>query len=130
MGRRQHGTCRTVHDPPGSTYRKDRPTDTTVGVDGDYSVEPIVIETGETTGTSTLTVSKGGLTDGTDPGETLVLFGAVDGTEIGELTFTVWNATVAALAIGGALLLGALLAWRGAVRARIAQPARRWNESR
>ena len=106
------------------------PTDTTVVVDGDYSVEPIVIEAGETTGTTTLTVPESGFTEGTDPGETLVLFGFVDGVEIDKLTFTIWNTAVPALPIGGALLLGALLAWRGAAPARGARPARRRIESR
>ena len=106
------------------------PTDTMVEIETDYTVEPIRIEAGETTGTTTLTVPEGGLTDGTDPGERLVLFGSVDGMEIGELSFTIWDAAVPALPVGGVLLLAALLAWRGAVHARTAPPARRWTESR
>ena len=86
----------------------------------DYSVEPIVIEAGETTRTTTLMVTDdlpdGGT--GTNRGETLVLFGSVDGVEIGDLTFIIWDAAVPALPVGGALLLGALLLWRGAVRER------------
>ncbi len=34
--------------------------------------------------------------------------------EIGDLTFTIWDAAVPALPVGGLLLLGALLLWRGA----------------
>ncbi|MCY4508254.1 MAG: hypothetical protein OXG35_15055 [Acidobacteria bacterium] len=87
----------------------------------DYSVEPIVIETGETTGTTMLMVTADDLPDGgtgTNRGETLVLFGSVDGIEIGDLTFTIWDAAVPALPLSGVVLLGALLLWRGAVRAR------------
>ena len=87
----------------------------------DYDVEPIVIAVGETTGTTTLMVTDDDLPDGgtgTNRGETLVLFGSVDGIEIGELTFIIWDATVPALPLGGALLLRALLVWRGAVPAR------------
>ena len=62
------------------------PTDTMVVIEGDYSGQPILIEAGETTGITTLTVTESGLPDGTNPGETLMLFGSVDGMEIGELT--------------------------------------------
>ena len=74
----------------------------------DYSVEPIVIEAGETTRTTTLMVTDDDLPDGgtgTNRGETLVLFGSVDGVEIGDLTFIIWDAAVPALPVGGALLL-------------------------
>ena len=47
--------------------------------------------------------------------------GIVGGIEIGDLTFTIWDAAVPALPVGGVLLLGALLLWRGAVRARAAR---------
>ena len=50
----------------------------------DYSVEPILIEAGETTGTTTLMVTADDLPDGgtgTNRGETLVLFGSVGGIE-------------------------------------------------
>lgn len=60
----------------------------------DYSVEPIVIEAGETTGTTTLMVTDDDLPDGgtgTNRGETLVLLGTVDGVEIGDLTFIIWG---------------------------------------
>ena len=85
----------------------------------DYSVEPILIEAGETTGTTTLVVTADDLPDGgtgTNRGETLVLFGSVGGMEIGDLTFTIWDAAVPTLPLGGVVLLGALLLWRGAVR--------------
>ena len=110
------------------------PADTTVEIkrdetasnagEDDYSVEPIVIETGETTGTTMLMVTADDLPDGgigTNRGETLVLFGTIDGMKIGDLTFTIWDAAVPALPVGGVLLLGALLLWRGAVRARAAR---------
>ena len=87
----------------------------------DYRVEPILIEAGETTGTSTLMVTADDLPDGgtgTNRGETLVLFGSVGGMEIGNLTFTIWDGAVPALPMGGVVLLAALLLWRGAVRAR------------
>ena len=82
-----------------------------------------MIETGETTRTTTLMVTDDDLPDGgtgTNRGETLVLFGSVDGVEIGDLTFIIWDAAVPALPVGGALLLGALLrrgagAWTGQI---------------
>lgn len=83
-----------------------------------------MIETGETTGTTMLMVTADDLPDGgtgTNRGETLVLFGTIDGMKIGDLTFTIWDAAVPALPVGGVLLLGALLLWRGAVRARAAR---------
>ena len=58
----------------------------------DYNLESIVIETGETTGTTTLMVVDDDLPDGgtgTNRGEALVLLGSVDGVEIGELTFII-----------------------------------------
>ena len=44
----------------------------------------------------------GVLTDA-DPhcSETLVLFGTIGGMEIGDLTFTIWDAAVPALPVGG-----------------------------
>ena len=54
---------------------------------------------------------------GTNRGETLVLFGSVGGTEMGELTFTIWDAAVPALPVGRVPLLGTLRLWCGAGRA-------------
>ena len=72
-----------------------------------------MIEAGETTRVTTLTVTE----DGADePTEMLVLVGSVDGVEIGELTLHVWDAAVPALPLGGVLLLGGLLLWRGVRR--------------
>lgn len=86
------------------------------------SVEPIVIEAGETTGTTALMVTDDDLRDGgtgTNRGETLVIFGSVDGMEIGDLTFHHLGRGGANPAGGrGAAARGALLVWRGAVRAR------------
>ena len=87
----------------------------------DYNVESIVIEAGETTGTTTLMVVDDDLPNGgtgTNRVEALVLLGSVDGVEIGELTFIIWDAAVPALPVGGALLIEALLLWCGAVRTR------------
>ena len=42
--------------------------------------------------------------------------GSVGGMEIGELTFTIWDAAVPALPLGGVVLLGALLLWRACRR--------------
>ena len=53
---------------------------------------------------------------GTRQAETLVLFGSVGGMEIGELTFTIWDAAVPALPLGGVVLFGALLLWRACRR--------------
>ena len=74
----------------------------------DYNVESIVIEAGETTGTTTLIVVDDDLPDGgtgTNRVEALVLLGSVDGVELGELTFIIWDAAVPALPVGGALLI-------------------------
>ena len=73
-------------------------TDTTVRImrdaaasdagENDYSVEPILIEAGETTWTTTLMVTDDDLPDGgtgTNRGETLVLFGSVGSMETGGL---------------------------------------------
>ena len=67
-----------------------------------------MIEAGETTGTTTLMVVDDDLPDGgtgTNRVEALVLLGSVDGVEIGELTFIIWDAAVPALPVGGALLI-------------------------
>ena len=97
----------------------------------DYSVEAILIEAGETTGTTMLMVTADDLPDGgtgTNRTETLVLFGSVGGMKIGELTFTIWDAAVPALPVGGALALGLLLMWRGVVRARMRGAVSRRDE--
>ena len=70
----------------------------------DYSVEPILIEAGETAGTTTLMVTADDLPDGgtgTNQGETLMLFGTVGGMEIGDLTFTIWDTAGATGGRGG-----------------------------
>ena len=93
----------------------------TLTIEDNDDAPPILIEAGETTGTTMLMVTEDDLPDGgtgTNRGETLVLFGTVDDVEIGDLTFTIWDAAVQALPVGGVLLLGALLLWRGAARAR------------
>ena len=80
--------------------------------DEDYSVEPIVIEAGETVGVTTLLVTEDDLPDGgtgTNVGEKLVVFGSVDGMEIGDLEFTIWDAAVPTLPVLAQLLLAALL---------------------
>ena len=88
----------------------------TAGED-DFRVGQILITAGKTTGSNRLMVTADDLPDGgtgTSEPETLVLFGTIDGMEIGDLTFTIWDAAVPALPVGGALLLGLLLARRGA----------------
>lgn len=89
--------------------------------DADFRLGSIRIVAGKDTGRRQLYVQADtdadGGSDGSTP-ETLVLFGQIGPHQFGELEFTLWDHTVPALPIGGALLLGALLAWRGAVRAR------------
>ena len=101
--------------------------------DDDFRLGAIRIVAGKTTGRRQLYVQvdsdADGGADGSTP-ETLVLFGRIGAHEFGELRFTLWDQAVPALPIGGALLLGALLAYRGAARARGAPPARRATESR
>jgi hypothetical protein len=87
----------------------------------DVELPEILIGAGKTTGTNRMLVVADDVPDGgagAGPPETLVLFGTVDGIEIGDLTFTLWDASVPALPVGGVLLLGALLTWQGARRAR------------
>ena len=85
----------------------------------------ITIAEGETSGTATIAV-----TDDAehDPDETIVLAAESVNPELTAppLTLTIEDndvVPVPALPVGGALLLGALLVWPGAVRAR-ARPAR------
>lgn len=88
----------------------------------DYNVDNITIAAGETEGTTLLTVTDDELPDGgmgTNVGEKLVLFGSVDGVEIGDLEFTLWDTAVPALPAMAQLLLAALLAaggWRRHLR--------------
>ena len=85
--------------------------------DDDFTVELIVIEAGETTGTAMLKVTADDRPDGgtgTNRGETLVLVAFVEGTRVGDaLTFTLWDAAVPALPAVAQLLLAALLAVGG-----------------
>ena len=84
--------------------------------DDDYTVESIMIMAGETMGTTMLMVTDDGMPDGgtgTNMGEMLVLYGSVDGMEIGTLTFTIWDAAVPALPVIAQLLLAAFLAIGG-----------------
>ena len=89
--------------------------------DADFRIGSIRIIAGKDTGRRQLYVQADSDADGGSDGstpETLVLFGRIGAHQFGELRFTLWDHTVPALPIGGTLLLGALLAWRGAVRAR------------
>ena len=89
--------------------------------DADFRLGSIRIVAGKDSGRRQLYVQADSDADGGSDGstpETLVLFGQLGAHQFGELRFTLWDHTVPALPISGALLLGALLAWRGAVRAR------------
>ena len=82
----------------------------------DYTVESIMIMTGEMSGTTMLMVTEDNMPDagtGTNMGQSLVLVGSVDGMEIGTLTFTIWDAAVPALPLIAQLLLAAFLAIGG-----------------
>ena len=87
--------------------------------EADYAAEPIMIEAGETTGTTLVTAVEDDEPDsGAGSPEVLTLYGVVDGMQTNSVSFHLWDAAVPALPLGGALLLAALLLRRGAVRAR------------
>ena len=92
----------------------------TATLDADYALSSttIAIAEGETSGTATITDDAGH-----DSDETIVLDGESANPTLtaAPLTLTIEDndvVPVPALPVGGALLLGALLVWRGAVRAR------------
>ena len=82
--------------------------------DADYTVEPVVIMAGESTGTTMLMVTEDGMDDaGNGMPEMLVVFGMVDGMETNSLTFYTWDMAVPALPLIAQLLLAAFLAIGG-----------------
>ena len=82
----------------------------------DYSVDSIMLRTGETTGTARLTAREDRTKEGM---ETLVIEGHFgDGMKTNALTFNLWDAAVPALPVVAQLLLAAFLAVAGARRLR------------
>ena len=82
--------------------------------DADYTVEPVVIMAGESTGTTMLMVTEDSMDDaGSGMPEMLVVFGMVDGMETNSLTFYTWDMAVPALPLIAQLLLAAFLAIGG-----------------
>ena len=83
----------------------------------DYSVSMATIMAGYDSATAELMVTEDDMPDGgTDDnmGETLVLFGTVNGEQTNALTFTIWDKAVPALPLIGQLLLGLFLMGGGA----------------
>ena len=83
----------------------------------DYSVSMATIMAGYDSATAELMVTEDDMPDGgTDDnmGETLVLFGTVNGEQTNALTFTIWDQAVPALPLFGQLLLGLFLMLGGA----------------
>ena len=83
----------------------------------DYSVSMATIMAGYDSATAELMVTEDDMPDGgTDDnmGETLVLFGTVNGEQTNALTFTIWDKAVPALPLFGQLLLALFLMLGGA----------------
>ena len=81
------------------------------GSPADYSVEPIMITTGEMTGTTMLMVTEDSMEE---PMETLTFEGSFgDKKMTNRVTFNIWDAAVPALPIIAQLLLAAFLAVGG-----------------
>ena len=86
------------------------------GSPADYSVEPIMIMSGQTTGTTMLMATEDGMDDaGTGMPETLTFEGTFGRgmTTTNRVTFNIWDAAVPALPIIAQLLLAAFLAVGG-----------------
>ncbi len=85
----------------------------------DFEADPIVIEAGETRGSTVVIAVEDGTAEG---GEELVLFGvAADnaGEVQGEVTLHLWDAAVPALPVVAQLLLAAFLLWASGRRYRL-----------
>ena len=85
--------------------------------DSDFTVGSAMIMAGYDSATAELMVTEDMMPDGgTDDnmGETLVLFGMVNGEQTNALTFTIWDTAVPALPLFGQLLLGLFLMLGGA----------------
>ena len=83
----------------------------------DYSVGSATIMAGYDSATAELMVTEDDLPDsGTNDnmGESLVLYGMVDGEEINSLTFTIWDQAVPTLPLIGQLLLALFMMVGGA----------------
>ena len=82
--------------------------------DADYTAEPVMINAGETVGTTMLMIEDDGPGDaGHGMPEMLVVFGMVDGMETNSLSFYTWDMAVPALPLIAQLLLAAFLAIGG-----------------
>ena len=81
------------------------------GSPADYSVEPIMIRNGQTTGTTMLMAAEDGMEEAMETLELEGTFGS--GMKTNKLTFNIWDAAVPALPIIAQLLLAAFLAVGG-----------------
>ena len=81
------------------------------GSPADYSVEPIMIMNGQTTGTTMLMATEDGMEEAMETLELEGTFGS--GMKTNKLTFNIWDAAVPALPIIAQLLLAAFLAVGG-----------------
>ena len=108
---------RAVHADTVVTIMRDR-AESAAG-DSDYTVGAATIMAGSDSATATLVVvddnvSEGGTEDGGNVGESLVLFGVVNGEQTNDLTFTIWDVAVPALPFIATWLLGLGLLGGGA----------------
>lgn len=108
---------RAVHADTVVTIMRDRAE--SVAGDSDYTVGAATIMAGSDSATATLVVvddnvSEGGTEDGGNVGESLVLFGVVNGEQTNDLTFTIWDVAVPALPFIATWLLGLGLLGGGA----------------
>ena len=81
------------------------------GSPADYSVEPIMIMSGQTTGTTMLMATEDGMEEAMETLEFEGTFGS--GMKTNRVTFNIWDAAVPALPIIAQLLLAAFLAVGG-----------------
>ena len=85
--------------------------------DSDFTVSSATIMAGYDSATAELMVTEDMMPDGgtnDNMGESLVLYGMVDGEETNSLTFTIWDQAVPALPLFGQLLLALFLMLGGA----------------
>ena len=108
---------RAVHADTVVTIMRDR-AESAAG-DSDYTVGAATLMAGTDSATATLVVvddnvSEGETEDGGNVGESLVLFGVVNGEQTNDLTFTIWDVAVPALPFIATWLLGLGLLGGGA----------------
>ena len=108
---------RAVHADTVVTIMRDRAQ--SAAGDSDYTVGSATIMAGYDSATAELMVaaddlSEGGTEDGGNVGESLVLFGVVNGEQTNDLTFTIWDVAVPALPFIATWLLGLGLLGGGA----------------